>query len=76
MFHQQIHLPENHHDYPTLWSSARNLYRIIRCKDDIQFIVQQYKSPKWRSESFHVDWASIALIHGDNAAFNTLPDSI
>ena len=76
MFYQQIHLPEKHHNYPTLWSSACNLYRIIRCKDNIQFIVQQFKRPTWRSESYHVEWASISFIHGDNPAFNTLPESI
>ena len=76
MFHQQIHLPEKHQDYPTLFKSTCGQWRIIRCKDDIQFIVQQYKTPKWRGESYHVEWASIALIHGDNPAFNKLPDSI
>jgi hypothetical protein len=76
MLHQQILLPEQHPEYPTLWRSASKNYRIIRCKDDIQFIVQQYKTPKWRGESYHVEWASIALIHGDKEAFNTLPDSI
>ena len=76
MFHQQIQLPEKHPQYPTLWKSNSGSWRIIRCKDDIQYIVQQYKTPKWRSESYHVDWSSISLIHGDNAAFNTLPDSI
>ena len=76
MLHQQILLPEKHPDYPTIWRSANKKYRIIRCKDDIQYIVQQYKSPKWRSDSYHVDWSSISLIHGDNTAFNTLPDSM
>jgi hypothetical protein len=76
MFHQQIKLPEKHPDYPSLWQSICGKWRVIRCRDDIQFIVQQYKSPKWRSESYHVEWESISLIHGDKEAFNTLPDSI
>ena len=76
MFHQQIKLPEKHDNYPTLWNSLCGKWRIIKCKDGIQFIVQQFKRPTWRSESYHVDWSSIALIHGDNPAFNTLPDSI
>jgi len=32
---------------------------VIRCVDDIQYIVQQYRSPKWRSKSYHRDWWSI-----------------
>ena len=76
MFYQQIKLPEKHPDYPTLWQSICGKWRIIRCKDNIQFIVQQFKRPTWRSDSYHVEWNSISLIHGDNAAFNTLPDSI
>ncbi len=76
MFHQQIKLPEKHPDYPTLWSSACNRWRIIRCKDNIQYIVQQFRKPIWRSQSYHVEWASISFIYADNAAFNTLPDSI
>ena len=68
MFHQQIKLPEKLPDYPTLWSSACNRWRIIRCKDNIQFIMQQFKRPKWRSDSYHVEWSSIFLIHGDKKA--------
>ena len=63
MLHQQIKLPEKNTDYPTLWRSAWKKYRIIRCKDDIQYNVQQFKQPTWRSESYHVEWESISLIH-------------
>ena len=76
MFYQQIKLPEKHPDYPQLWQSKCKQWRIIRCKDDIQFIVQQFKQPTWRSESYHVEWESISLIHGDKEAFNTLSESI
>lgn len=76
MLHQKIKLPEKHPDYPTLWRSACKKYRIIRCKDDIQYIVQQFKQPIWRSESYHVEWNSISLIHGDKEAFNTLSEAI
>ena len=76
MFHQQIKLPEKHTDYPALWQSICGKWRIIRCKDDIQFIVQQFKRTTWRSDSYHVEWSSISLIHGDKKEFNTLPDSI
>ena len=63
MFHQQIKLPEKHPDFPTLWKSLCGKWRIIRCKDDIQFIEQQFKKPTWLSESYHVEWESISLIH-------------
>ena len=74
MFHQQIKLPEKHPEYPTLQNSLCGKWRIIRC--DIQFIVKQFKRPTWRSDSYHVKWNSIALIHGDKDAFNTLTESI
>ena len=63
MLHQQIHLTEKHPEYPTLWKSLCGTWRIIRCKDDIQFIVQQFKRPTWRSQSYHVEWESISLIY-------------
>jgi len=42
-----------------LWKSDCKLVRIIRCKDDLQNIVQAWQSPKWRSLSYHTDWSSI-----------------
>ena len=75
MFHQQIKLPEKHRDYPSLWRSLCGKWRIIRCKDDIQYIVQKFKRPTWRSDSYHVEWESISLIHGEKEAFNTLSES-
>ena len=76
MFYQQIKLPEKHPDYPTLWNSRCGKWRIIRCKVDIQFIVQQFKRQTWRSYSYHVEWSGISLIHGDKDVFNTLSESI
>ena len=76
MFHQQIKLSEKHPDYPTLWRSVYKRWRIIRCKDDIQYIVQQFKRPIWRGDIYHVEWESISLIHGEKEAFNTLSESI
>ena len=76
MFHQQIQLPEKHPDHPSLWQSLFGKWRIIRCKDAIQFIVQQIKRPTWRSDSYHVDWSSISLINGDKEAFKTLSEPI
>ena len=59
MLHQRITLPESHPDYPSVWQSECGKWRVIRCVDDIQYIVQQYRSPKWRSKSYHKEWWSI-----------------
>lgn len=54
-------LPETSNEYPYLWLSECRKYRIIRCKDDIQHIMQGWQSPKWRNLSYHTDWASISM---------------
>ena len=59
MLHQKISLPESHPDYPALWLSDCGKWRVIRCVDDLQYIVQHYRSPKWRSKSYHTQWRSI-----------------
>ena len=59
MLHQKISLSEGHPDYPELWVSDCRKWRVIRCVDDLQYIVQQYRSPKWRSKSYHREWQSI-----------------
>ena len=78
MLHQQIKLPEKHPDYPSLWQSLCGKYRIIRCPDDLQYIVQRHRNAKkgWEGKSFHVDWNSINLIHGHTDAFKTLTQPI
>jgi hypothetical protein len=58
--HEVITLPESHPEYPALWVSDCQRFRVIRCKDDIQFIVQGWQSPKWRNMSYHCNWTSIA----------------
>lgn len=55
MIHQRINLPESHPDYPSLWQSKCGKWRVIRCVDDIQNIVQRWQSPYWRSRSYHVE---------------------
>ena len=72
MFHQKISLPENHSDYPSTWTSDCGRFRIIRCTDDIQWIVQAYRTPKWRSVSYHTEWSSIHMRWGGEAPFATL----
>ena len=52
---------ESSKEYPYLWLSECQKLRIIRCKDDLQWIVQAFQSPKWRNLSFHTEWDSIAM---------------
>ena len=59
MLHQKICLSESNPDYPALWLSSCGKWRVIRCVDDLQYIVQHYRSPKWRSKSYHTQWWSI-----------------
>ena len=46
----------------------RGNYRIIRGKDSSryprQFIVQKFKSGRYRNLTYHVNWESIGLRHG------------
>ena len=59
MKHQVITLPEHHEHYPHLWLSECGTYRIIRCCDNIQYIFQRWREPKWRSLSYHVEYDSL-----------------
>ena len=40
--------------------------RIIRCKDDIQWIVQLRISDRWRSASYHIHWSSLINRYADD----------
>ena len=59
MKHQVITLPEHHQHYPCMWLSECGTYRIIRCCDYSQFIFQQWRNPKWRHLSYHVEYDSL-----------------
>ena len=59
MKHEVITLPEYHPYYPYLWLSECSTYRIIRCNDDIQYIFQRWRQPKWRHLSYHVEYDSL-----------------
>ena len=59
MIHTAITIPEHHQDYPTLWQSTCNKFRIIRCCNDLQYIMQNFHSPKWRSLSYHMEYESL-----------------
>ena len=52
-------LSESSNQYPYLWQSQCELFRVIRCKDNLQQVVQAWQSPKWRNLSHHTDWNSI-----------------
>ena len=59
MFHTKVTLPESHPDYPSITQSQFTNWRDIRCPDDLQWIVQRYRSPKWRKKSYHREWWSL-----------------
>ena len=59
MKHQVITLPEHHEQYPSLWQSECGKYRVIRCCDDIQYVYQEWRQPKWRHLGYHVEYGSL-----------------
>ena len=73
MKHEVIALPEKHDDYPAHWYSDCKFYRIIRCPDNIQYILQRFSRPDWRGFSYHVEWSSIVYRFGDLYTYHNLP---
>ena len=45
--------------YPVIWLDEEADLRLIRCKDDIQWIVQLRQSNRWRSRSYSTDTATL-----------------
>ena len=70
MFHTKVTLPESHPDYPSIKQSQCGNWRVIRCPDELQWIVQRYRSPKWRNKSYHREWWSIEKRWGDTVKFS------
>ena len=68
MKHQVIVLPEHHEHYPYLWQSECGAYRVIRFCDDIQYIFQRWRSPKWRHLSYHVEYDSLVRRWADTGS--------
>ena len=68
MKHEVITLPEHHEHYPYLWLSECGTSRIIRCCDNIQYIFQRWRNPKWRSLSYHVEYFSLVRRWANEAA--------
>jgi hypothetical protein len=48
-------LAETSDSYPTIWLDEDSGLRLVRCKGDIQFIVQLRQSNRWRSRSYSTD---------------------
>ena len=40
MFHTKVTLPESHPDYPSITQTQCANWRVIRCPDDLQWIVR------------------------------------
>lgn len=57
-------LRESHRCHPSIIQSKCGKWRVIRCPDDLQWIVQYYRSPKWRNKSYHREWLSIKQRYG------------
>ena len=52
-------LAETSDSYPTIWLDKNADLRLIRCQDDIQWIVQLRQSNRWRSRSYSTDTATL-----------------
>ena len=50
-----------------IWINQGEGIRLIRCKDNIQFIVQLSKASRWRSRSYSTD---VATVFRDYPALN------
>lgn len=59
--------------YLALWVSKCEQYRLIRCPDNIQYILQGWQSPKFRNLSFHVNYWSVDSPLGSDICFDGLP---
>ena len=73
---EPITIPEYHLDYPSLWVSQCKRFRLIRCKDDIQYILQVYKTPKFRNLSYHQFYDSLLLRWPDMSLPEVAPDRL
>ena len=52
--------------YEALWVKKDNpYYRIVVCKDQLQYIVQRYYQRRWRNKSYHMKWDSLLVRYPD-----------
>ena len=68
MKHSLVTLPEFSPLYPHLWMSKCKQWRIIRDVDNIQYIFQRWRSPKWRQLSYHVEYDSLVRRWADTGS--------
>jgi len=68
MKHSLVTLPEFSPLYPHLWMSKCKQWRIIRDVDNIQYIFQRWRNPKWCSLSYHVEYFSLVRRWANEAA--------
>ena len=54
MKHEPIKLGETHPDYPCVHTSGA--FRVIACKDAIQYIVQKRKGTQWHNQGYYMNW--------------------
>ena len=53
-------LDECDKNYESLWESKDlPYYRIVVCKDQLQYIVQRNYGGRWCSKSYHMEWDSL-----------------
>lgn len=62
---QKQGLREEADTYPRVVAIVNSRWRVIRCRDDIQFILQHRRgsrdgAPTWRGRRFHVDECALA----------------
>jgi hypothetical protein len=70
---KQVTLCEKAEYYPRLWTSKCRQWRLIRCEQDIQFILQKFKRPCWRDKSYFINWSSIIKRYGHFETLSDLP---
>ena len=59
-------LDECDKNYESLWESKDlPYYRIVVCKDQLQYIVQRYYQRRWRNKSYHMKWDSLLMRYPD-----------
>gem|GEM_PF-3373670 len=52
--------------YEALWvKKDKPYYRIVVCKDQLQYIVQRYYQRRWRNKSYHMKWDSLLMRYPD-----------
>ena len=52
--------------YEALWvKKDKPYYRIVVCKDHLQYIVQRYYQRRWRNKSYHMKWDSLLMRYPD-----------